>query len=212
MTEDGDDNLASIDLAVTFFACLTMFFAFITFTFTSDPPRQDLPVVGQTEPTVTAPPPGWSALVRRGAHAVLSGGRLEVISSEAAAERIEGTPSGTRSDMNGVAVHMQGRGIPVPAPPNAFVLELSLDPGEWPEGWLLAAIEPGPDAGCPLASGSLLTVWIGEDSGPLDPFIEWAGRCGLDIRYENLRRTDTGRLSIQIGLTPGAYSHATIFR
>lgn len=212
MNDDSDDNLASIDLAVTFFACLTMFFAFITFTFTSDPPRQDLPVTGQTVATVTAPPSSWSALVRRGAHGVLREGHLEVMSSEAAARSIEDAESRRRGDMTGVSVHLRGRGIPAPPAPNAFVLDLSLDPGEWPEGWLQASIEPGPDADCAMPPRSLLTVWVDGESGRLDALLGWAERCRLDLRYEHLRRTDTGRLSIPIGLHPGAYSLATIFR
>lgn len=212
MIEDTDESVTSIDLAVTFFACVIMLFVFIKFTFLSGPSHPLRPTIGQTVKVVEAIPPSWSAVVRRSAHSILRGGVLDIFSSEAVAGAIDGSLPLTPKDRPSVTVFLKGRGIPDPAPPNAFVIGLSLDPGVLPNGWRRAAIVPGPEALCPLPEEYLLTVWIDDASGSLGPTIDWAARCGLNLRYEHLRHTDSGRHAMDIGLTPDAFSRATIFR
>lgn len=212
MNDDGEENMASIDLAVTFFACVAMLFVFVSFVFAVEPPLRDRPSVGQSAATVEAVPSDWTAVVRRSTHAVLHAGTLAVISSEAAAGAIDGSAPVAAADQSSVSVIMRGRGIPEPAPPNAFVLAMSLDPGSLPQGWLRASVVPGPEAPCVPGKGSLLTVWIDAASGSLAPLLSWAERCEVELRYEHLRPTDTGRHSFGIGLVPAAFNLKTIFR
>ena len=84
MNDDGEENMASIDLAVTFFACVAMLFVFVSFVFSVEPPLRDRPSVGQSAMTVEAVPSDWTVIVRRSTHALLRAGTLTVISSEAA--------------------------------------------------------------------------------------------------------------------------------
>ncbi len=213
MIEDSEEGVASIDLAVTFFACVTMMLVFVKFTFESSrsrPPRQ---TIGQTAQSIEAIPGAWSAVVRRTAHAILTPQKLDIISSEAMAGAIDGSAVLKPEDQPTVRVSLSGRGIPDPAPPNAFVISLSLDPGVLPKGWRRTAVALEPEAPCAeMPEGSVLTVWINEASGEIGPLLDWSSRCGLSLRFEHMRTTETGRHLLDIGLTPAAFGHATIFR
>lgn len=204
---DAEDDYSSVDVAVTFMACVIMMLAVVKFTFAPEVPRADLPSAGQTAETTIAVPQAWSPAAPRTSFGWFDRGELVLVDMVALAASMADPafawPEAARLE----------RPYPPGAPvPSGFVLTLSFAPDEFPQAWVRQRVVPGEDAPCAETETGRLTVWMPAEAEGSEPLIAWAARCGHRLRIEPLRKSDSGRLTPRLGVHPGVFSLSTIFR
>jgi hypothetical protein len=209
--EGDDDQTATVDLSVAFFAAILMLLAFVTFSLTDlpdDPPRASL---GQTEIVQTAIPPTWSPVLRRGGWAVLTQERLVLLDLDPILAQIAEGRNSTTTENGGVS----WRRVSSSASPRSFQLDLGLVVSALPPSWAGATVDFENDDGAVCGEfPPLLTVLLPHDLPDITPFLSFAAACNISYKFQILSepREGTGVTRLRIGLSPQSYAREQIFR
>lgn len=203
----GEDETASIDISMTFFAAILLIFVFVAFNLAPEmsPPTATL---GQNEETVEALPATWNPVAERGSFALLSGGVLNLLDMKEVARGIVDPTAAVSTEANH-ASFLAGEG---PAP-NEFGLALSFTPGALPGAWVSDTLVPEDDTPCPVGLPSVLTVWVDHREPGLAQTLSWAASCQLRLRVEVLPpAAPSGRVSRAISLDADSFAMQRMFR
>lgn len=207
-----EDDFASIDIAVTFFAAVLMLFALIQFNFTDHAPKEPKASVGQTYQSAETIVPAWQTVPLRSGVALLRDDRLTILDM---AQLSLGVADLDEASQGSSGWTLWSRAGMAATPPNAFLLEIYTAFSSPPEAWVAHDLTLTGDVPCPDDLRPSLVVFVLADAAALSPALAFSERCGTDLRFEYLdSETDPNRIAtpIRIGLSPAAYSRERMFR
>ena len=218
------DDTPSIDLAVTFFACVLVMFVFVTFLAAPRPEPETTPTTGQKTRAADSLPSSWDAVRERTSFALLSAQTLTLLEGRHFAQSFLSPSNWVQS-----AGHLESAVARAGEPsPNAFRLVLTTTGSDLPPGWVRHAVRLD-DAGArsaescaamrsaqpPGMSDAHLTVLLDvRRDVSLEPFLQFARLCAIRYRLVMLPKPKEagGALVINLGLDRTQYSLETLFR
>lgn len=206
---DTEDQTASIDVAVTFFACIVAVFAFVTFTLAPSLPPQTDESLGQVRASVTVSPPIWSPVTERTSFLFFDGTYLVKLQfDEIWRESV--LQFDQASDESGYFSFRYGTGMS----PNEFIMTSGFNPDVLAEPWRGPRIDfTAIEKPCLPDLRPTLTVWVSREAEHLSPLITWAKRCRHTLRPVVIRGPEeSGNFTRAIALTPAQFSSEARFR
>lgn len=206
MTED--DDTAALDLSIAFFSAVLMLFAFVAFQITRTPRPEPAATLRQPDIARPVQPPTWSAVAERGSWAVYDGTDFTILDMDAIAAGMRDVLDAYDGDDGYQTLTLHDD-----ADPRSFSLRLSFRPDALPEPWRREVLSPGLDEPCPETGRPILRTYVAADVPDVTALAAYLDRCGRVFAPVPLREAgDTGRVTVQIGLSPGSYSAEAMFR
>ncbi|QEW20181.1 hypothetical protein LA6_002376 [Marinibacterium anthonyi] len=206
MTEE--DDTAALDLSIAFFSAVLMLFAFVSFQLTRTPRPEPAATLSQPDIARPVQPPTWSAVAERGSWAVYDGTRLTILDMDAIAAGMRDVLDAYDGDDGYQALTLHDD-----ADPRSFSLRLSFRPDALPRPWQREVLQPAPDSACPETGRRLMRTYVAADVADVTGLAAYLDRCNRQFAPLPLRAaSDAGRVTVQIGLTPGSYSAEAMFR
>ena len=207
----SEEGIEAIDMSVAFFAAVLMLFVFVAFNVQRPERPEELPSIGQTQPTVEAVPGTWSAIVPSGGFALLLGDTLHVIDMNRLAEGVANPLSQVSTDGGWSNFETLET-----AAPNSFALEVVFLAQDLEPALLRSVHDLASDANqtCPDTDviGTNLAVVVEPDHPDLMPLLRFGFDCGLQIRVEPVDIRSRRTLRWNIARSPASYTSEAMFR
>ena len=204
--EDDEDDTAAIDVAVAFFCAVLVLFVFVAFNIDRDPKTTLRQTTSQTEPTVPAQVPAWTAINQRGSFAIWESGTLFVLDMSNIGEGMR-TITEQYQGPDGYFNYTRG----AESSPASFRIDLGVFTQQAPDLWIRARVGSNDD--CADDVRPLVTVFVSSMETDVAELMALAQRCEFRIRFEilgSLQDERWGSLSLLLG--QAAYGSERIFR